>query len=362
MTAIFSLSRRSKDLNRYELEHGHYAMMQPGFLKRLRAMLVDFASKHRPSKPRYNVFISFKRDPDLQRASDLADTLKAHQLAVSIFTKSLKRTALVQNMGDDIAIRKYVLNRLAVSSAVVLVASASSFSSTWVLEEFSWAMRSSDLTLMVVTDESQPQSLVSSDSLLYWITLRSPFYTVHAEDGHSQAAERIVTVLHTLPTKSKKVQLDIAAAGVANAIAVGIILCIFMASGHMVTLSELPWIIIYLASALLSACVIPCRNRVSIDELARQGFTCVFRGSNCDFARLESMILFPLSYYLVSQLSAHSPLIGSIALVCAITLQEFYAILHDWIQMFAIRFHPFRDARALGPIPKKEPFEAEGIE
>ena len=142
----------------YEIKHGNY----PGFWE----MLTKGGLVLHLVRTRYSAFISFKAEPDEQDASRLARELKARGLEVAIFEDRLEPTVLVQNVGKDIGFRKYISNRLMQSSTMVLVASQKSFSSNWVTDEFTMAMWSSNLVLMLIVEGIDALKNVSVSSTM----------------------------------------------------------------------------------------------------------------------------------------------------------------------------------------------------
>jgi hypothetical protein len=163
---------RSQELSVYEIKHGNY----PGFWE----MLTKGGLVLHLVRTRYSAFISFKAEPDEQDASRLARELKACGLEVAIFEDRLEPTVLVQNVGKDIGFRKYISNRLMQSSTMVLVASQKSFSSNWVTDEFTMAMRSSNLVVMLIVDSTDPENLLPYHSSVFrWKTMTAPVYALH---------------------------------------------------------------------------------------------------------------------------------------------------------------------------------------
>jgi hypothetical protein len=293
---------RVHDVSPYEIKHGNYLVMQLSWLRVIRDLLRTCIFELRQVKFQYHAFISFRTVPDGPRAAEITRALRAQGLKVMFQEERLERKELSMNVGRDIGISHYLRNGLLQSSAVVLVASESTFCSRWVIEEFALAMWASSLVVIVVVDGSRPETILPFRSLAFRWLPSSPVYVIHAGSGDERYMTGITRVVNSCPVGRGRSYNDFLAAGAASLVTLAAVLVTLLVGGWVIPVTQFPGLLFYFGVVLCAALVVPCRAKPKRKMLAQQGFQRLIRGWNTDAYRLNGMIVLPLSFCLLGAL------------------------------------------------------------
>jgi hypothetical protein len=333
LASVLSLAYvRGHALGSTFIERGDYPGMRGGPLRRAWEITRSVIEALRPVVHRYHAFISYKDDPNRPEAADFARALQARGLEVTIFEEPLNPEPFVQDAGPDVGFRRYTQNRMVQSATVVIVASRPTFTSMWVLEEFSLAMREADLVLLAIVDDTPPQLMIPRSSAAFAVTLTAPVYALDAGPYYPDAPDRLAKVLRTFAVGRRKLGNDISAA-LGAALFTLAVAAVVASSGRTVDLARYPGLMLYYASALVAAVFAPCRTPPPSGLLREEGYQPLLRGWNTDYGRLNGLFFFPLMIPLWSIPSF------AVRLACVMAFFVFWSLIpaiHDGIQLRAI--------------------------
>ena len=194
-----------------EIEEGKPSIEQ-GLLAALKEGIIP-----REFRERHHCFVSFKSDPDEQRATTLARRLSDAGLNVEIVAgERFEFAELSENVGEWEAISYNLEKRIVESAAVVVVVSPKTFESLWVANEFAEAMSTSSLVLLLMHDGVSVDDLFTSDSIALKLLLTAPTFVVDYDENNSSSLDGVARVLRGQELGKSRIGRDVFAAAVAG--------------------------------------------------------------------------------------------------------------------------------------------------